>query len=457
MLFDDLSDSQEPIKKEEKTVPQKESKFDALKFEIQDDIPAGTRIKVIGVGGGGCNAVSRMFQEGISGVEFYLINTDRQALNASPVPNKLLIGQKVTSGLGAGSDPNIGREAALEDTERIIEIIEGADMIFVAAGMGGGTGTGAAPVVASLSKELNALTVAIVTKPFSFEGSRRMKAAEKGIADLTATVDTLIQIPNQKLITLMPKGTSLADSFKVANDVLKQAVTGIADIMNTPGLINRDFSDIRAIMSGMGHAMMGTATAKGENAAVEAAKKAIHCPMLNEDEMKGARGLLINVTGSSRITLDEVNEACTLISNAAQNDDVQVNFGLVIDERLGDEVCVTVIATGFGGEVKEEPQDVQSPSRVGYFQVPDTPVWVSEPIGAPAMSRVEPEPEPEPEPVAVTYPEPVPEREHEHVMATAASAVTSPTNGSHQLDEPSKVVDDIDVPAFLRRERRWFS
>jgi len=455
MLFDDLSDSQEPTKKEETPVPQKESKFDALKFEIQDDIPAGTRIKVIGVGGGGCNAVSRMFEEGIAGVEFYVINTDRQALNASPVPKKLLIGQKVTSGLGAGADPNIGREAALEDTERIIEIIEGADMVFVAAGMGGGTGTGAAPVVASLSKELNALTVAIVTKPFSFEGSRRMKAAEKGVADLTATVDTLIQIPNQKLITLMPKGTSLADSFKVANDVLKQAVTGIADIMNTPGLINRDFSDIRAIMSGMGHAMMGTARAKGENAAVEAAKKAIHCPMLSEDEMKGARGLLINVTGSSSISLDEVNEACTLISNAAQNEDVQVNFGLVIDESMGDEVCVTVIATGFGGvEVKEEVKEVQSPSRVGYFQAPDPPVWPAEPVMETPAARFEPEPEP----VVASYPEPSPEQEHEHVMATAASAGSvSATNGSHQLDEPSKVVDDLDVPAFLRRERRWFS
>jgi cell division protein FtsZ len=469
MLFDDLSDSQDHIEKEEKQqpMPQRESKFDALKFEIQDDVPAGTRIKVIGVGGGGCNAASRMYLEGIPGVEFYAINTDRQALNASPIPHKLLIGQKVTSGLGAGADPNIGREAALEDTERIIEIIDGADLVFVAAGMGGGTGTGASPVIASLAKEMNALTVAIITKPFAFEGPRRMKTAEKGVEDLTATVDTVIQIPNEKLISLMPKGTPLTESFKTADDVLKQAVMGMAEIMTTPGLINRDFSDIRAIMLGMGHAMMGTAIAKGENAAVEAARKAIHCPMLNEDEMKGARGILINITGSSKITLDEVNAACTLISKAAENDDVQVNFGLVIDDRMGDEVSVTVIATGFRRLAKDPPQEERSPSRVGYFQAPDTPVWESEPFfSTPSAtvdipeSRFEPEPEPElePEPLAAAYPEPAPEHEHEHVMATAASVSGNvPTNGSHQLDEPTKVVDDLDVPAFLRKERRWFS
>ncbi|MEJ7605105.1 MAG: cell division protein FtsZ [Bryobacteraceae bacterium] len=246
-----------------------------LKFEVQDEALPATRIKVIGVGGAGSNAVAQMMSEGVTGVEFHVINTDLQALQTSPVPNKLAIGRKVTSGLGAGSDPAIGRLAALEETEKIIEILEGADMIFVTAGMGGGTGTGAAPVVASLAKELNALTVAVVTKPFSFEGPRRSKQAEKGLADLASTVDTVITIPNDKLLSLVPKGTSFLQAFRVADDVLRQAVQGISDIITTPGIINRDFSDIRAIMLGMGYAMMGTATARGEGAAIEAARQAM--------------------------------------------------------------------------------------------------------------------------------------------------------------------------------------
>src|SRR5882724_6645583 len=269
--------------------------MDATKFIIQDDESLhGTKIKVIGVGGGGSNAVARMMNEGLTGVEFHIMNTDVQALNASPVPNKLVIGSKVTNGLGAGSDPGLGRQAALEDTERIIEVLEGADMVFVTAGLGGGTGTGAAPVVASLAKELNALTVAVVTKPFSFEGPRRMRQAERGLSELAGSCDTVISIPNDKLLEIVPRGTSFYESFRVADDVLRQAVQGIADIITTPGVINRDFSDIRAIMLGMGYAMMGTATARGDNAAIDAAKQAINCALLEEGGVKGARGILIN-------------------------------------------------------------------------------------------------------------------------------------------------------------------
>src|SRR5712671_5279398 len=321
--------------------------MNALKFAIQDEALHGTKIKVIGVGGGGSNAVARMMNEGLTGVEFHILNTDLQALEASPVPNKLAIGRKVTNGLGAGSDPAIGRLAALEDTERIIEILEGADMVFVTAGLGGGSGTGAAPVVAALAKELNALTVAVVTKPFSFEGPRRMKQAERGLADLAATVDTVISIPNDKILEIVPRGTSFYESFRVADDVLRQAVQGISDIITTPGVINRDFSDIRAIMLGMGYAMMGTATASGENASIEAARQAISSPLMEEGGVKGARGVLINITGSSRLSLHDVNEACSLIRAATSNEDAQINFGVVLNEALKDEVKITVIATGF--------------------------------------------------------------------------------------------------------------
>src|SRR5579884_1517554 len=238
--------------------------MEKLKFAIKDENPLGTRIKVIGVGGGGSNAVMRMMSEGLTGVEFHILNTDAQALNASTVPNKLPIGNKITGGLGAGSDSNVGRQAALEDTERIIEVLQGSDMVFVTAGLGGGTGTGAAPVVASLAKELGALTVAVVTRPFGFEGPRRRKQADQGLAELAGVVDTVITIPNDQLLDLVPKGTSFFEAFRVADDVLRQAVQGIADIITTPGIINRDFSDIRAIMNGMGYAMMGTALASGE-------------------------------------------------------------------------------------------------------------------------------------------------------------------------------------------------
>src|SRR5271165_7395172 len=293
--------------------------MDALKFTLQEETLLGTKIKVIGVGGGGSNAVARMMSEGLTGVEFHILNTDVQALQSSPVPNKLVIGSKITNGLGAGSDPALGRQAALEDTERIIEILEGADMVFVATGLGGGTGTGAAPVVASLAKELNALTVAVVTKPFKFEGSPRMKQADRGLAELAGACDTVISIPNAKLPGLVKKGASFQDAFRIADDILKQAVQGISDIISKPGLINRDFSDIRTIMLGMGYAMMGSASAKGERAAVEAAKAAINGPLMDDCGIVGARRVLANMTASSELSLDDFDAAYDLICNATEN------------------------------------------------------------------------------------------------------------------------------------------
>ncbi len=389
--------------------------MDTLKFAIQEESILGTRIKVVGVGGGGSNAVARMMAEGMTGVDFYILNTDTQALHASPVLKKLAIGPKVTSGLGAGSDPAVGRQAALEDTERIIEILQGADMVFVTAGLGGGTGTGAAPVVASLAKELNALTVAVVTKPFGFEGPRRMKQAERGLAELAATVDTVISIPNDRLLELVPPDTSFYEAFRVADDVLRQAVQGIADIITTPGLINRDFSDIRAIMLGMGYAMMGTAQARGSKAAVEAARQAISCPLMEEGGVKGARGLLINITASNKLSLHEVNEACSLIRKATEYDDVQLNFGVVVNDSMNDEVKITVIATGF--ERDNLPQIArQSAAAAAPHPLPPAPPPQPQPIAAAA--------EPEPEPVIT--------------------------------EEPLLPLDDLDVPAFLTRDRRYY-
>src|ERR1700730_7249739 len=334
--------------------------MDALKFSIQEEALLGTKIKVIGVGGGGSNAVARMMDEGLTGVEFHIINTDIQALNASSVPNKLAIGSKVTHGLGAGSDASVGRQAALEDTEKIIEILEGADMVFVTAGLGGGTGTGAAPVIASLAKVLDALTVAVVTMPFGFEGPRRMRLAEDGLSRLAGTVDTVIAIPNDRLLALVPRGTSFFEAFKVAGYLLRQAVQGISDIIVTPGLINRDFSDIRATMIGMGYAMMGTAVGRGEKAAVDAARQAISCPLLEDSRISGSRGILINITGSSRLGLHEVNEACSIIREAAECEDVQINFGVIMNESMADAVKITVIATGF------QPSSAHVPELRGH-------------------------------------------------------------------------------------------
>jgi cell division protein FtsZ len=338
--------------------------LNSLKYEMHEETRKGARIKVIGVGGAGSNAVARMMQEGLEGPEFHVLNTDAQALSISPVPSKIQIGAKLTQGLGAGSDPAVGRQAALEDTERILELLQGADMVFVTAGLGGGTGAGAAPVVASLAKELDALTVAVVTKPFLFEGGKRMRQAEKSLTELAACVDTLITIPNERLLAIVPRGTSFVEAFRVADDILRQAVQGISDIILTPGIINLDFSDIRATMLGMGHAMMGTAIARGENAVVEAARQAINCPLLEDTRIAGSRRVLINLTGSSNLGLHELNEACTIIREAAQCEDVHINLGVITNDGMGDAVKATVIATGFRVEESKKEEEFFTPREV---------------------------------------------------------------------------------------------
>jgi cell division protein FtsZ len=324
---------------------------DDLRIQYQDDVPQGARIKVIGVGGGGNNAVNRMIAAGVEGVEFISANTDVQALQVSNAPVKLQLGVKLTSGLGAGANPDVGRRAALEDSDKIIEALEGADMVFVTAGLGGGTGTGAAPVIASLASEMGALTVAVVTRPFAFEGKRRMQQAERGMQELLESVDTLIVIPNEKLLAVA-KDAGFFESFRIADDVLRQGVQGISDIITITGIINRDFADVKTTMAGMGYAVMGTAARGGENRAIEAAMAAMASPLLEDGAIDGARGILINITGSSNLKLSEVNEASTLIQNAA-HEDCNIIFGAVMDERMGDEVKITVIATGFKQDMPE--------------------------------------------------------------------------------------------------------
>lgn len=327
---------------------------------IDDDPPiTGARIKVIGVGGGGGNAVNRMIEAGIEGIEFLVANTDLQALKRSRAPIKIQLGGKLTKGLGAGADPHVGRDAALEDTEKIIEVLEGADMVFVTTGLGGGTGTGGAPIIASLATELNALTVAVVTKPFHFEGRRRMQQAEQGLRELRECVDTVITIPNERLLHTVERGVSLADSFKVADDVLRQAVQGISDLITVPGLINLDFADVKAIMAGMGLALMGVGRASGEHRAMEATQQAISSPLLEEATIEGAKGVLINITGGSDLTLYEVNEASSIIREAA-DEDANIIFGAVIDENLHDEMKITVIATGFDKESADSGRNARS-------------------------------------------------------------------------------------------------
>jgi len=371
--------------------------MDELKYELQEETRKGARIKVIRIGGGGSNAVGRMYEEGLDGVEFYIMNTDAQALTASKVPNKIQIGARVTDGLGAGSDPAIGRQAALEDTERILSILEGADLVFITAGLGGGTGAGAAPVVATLAKQLDALTIAIVTKPFTFEGGKRMRQAERSVNDLASSVDILTTIPNDRLLKIAPKGTSMAQAFRIADDVLRQAVQGISEIILTPGLINLDFSDIKAAISGMGHALIGNAVARGPNAAVEAARAAINSPLLEDTRIKGARQVLMNITGSGEIGLHELNEACSIIREAADCDDLQLNFGVIASEAMGDSVKVTVIATGFSKPEDKEVwearrESVSAPQPPSDFFADRMPEFASSPAPVPEPAPAAPSP-----------------------------------------------------------------
>ncbi len=304
-------------------------------FEIVEQVNLGARIKVIGIGGGGGNAVNTMISAKLTGVDFIVANTDAQAIEASRAQVKIQLGEKITKGLGAGANPEIGRRAALEDQERIRGFLSGADMIFITAGMGGGTGTGGAPIIAKLAREVGALTVGVVTKPFLFEGKKRMRQAEEGIHDLKESVDTLIVIPNQRLLSIAAKTTTMLEAFGKADDVLLQAVRGISDLIITPGLINLDFADIRTVMAEMGLALMGAASASGEHRAVEAAQKAISSPLLEDISIHGARGVLINITGGPDLSLHEVNEAATMIHEEA-HEDANIIFGAVIDERMND-------------------------------------------------------------------------------------------------------------------------
>ena len=384
-----------------------------MRIQYHDESVRGARIKVIGVGGGGGNAVNRMIQAGLEGVEFIAANTDVQALKLSQAPVKLQLGVRLTSGLGAGANPDVGRRAALEDSDKIIEALEGADMVFVTAGLGGGTGTGAAPVIASLASEMGILTVAVITRPFAFEGKRRLQQAERGLKELLESVDTMIVIPNEKLLAVA-KDAGFFESFRIADDVLRQGVQGISDIITIPGIINRDFADVKTTMAGMGHAVMGTAVRSGANRAIEAAQAAMASPLLEAGAIDGARGILINITGSSSLKLSEVNEASSLIQSSA-HEDANIIFGAVQDERMGDEVKITVIATGFRDQMPER--------RARMLSVEETPV-VSVPVMAPDNWMRESAP-------------------------AAAALVPAPPRFLSEDEEPPQDEKDAEEPAFF--------
>jgi cell division protein FtsZ len=476
---------------------------DEIRIQYNDDVARGAKIKVIGVGGGGGNAVNRMIAAKLEGVEFIVANTDVQALQLSQAPVKLQLGVKLTSGLGAGANPDVGRRAALEDSEKIIEALEGADMVFVTAGLGGGTGTGAAPVIASLASEMGALTVAVVTRPFSFEGKRRMQQAERGMEELLEGVDTMIVIPNEKLLAVA-KDAGFFESFRVADDVLLQGVQGISDIITIPGIINRDFADVKTTMAGMGYAVMGTAIRSGDNRAIAAAQAAMASPLLEAGAIDGARGILINISGSSSLRLSEVNVASTLIQNAA-HEDANIIFGAVLDESMGDEVKITVIATGFKqgliGRHKRSTSDalvprvsVQGQPSVARFASEEaveeelSPLFVSRkatpqpsserPVIKEAMREASPEPAPftlAPQPVLIEevpqpaqsapppmapavhidFDEPFEEEYARLIPSKPDPARENMSSGrgaeSAHRNEAEAHMENLDIPAFLRR------
>src|SRR5438093_4095202 len=394
----------------------------SIKFTLEEGPPNGAVIKVVGVGGGGGNAVNRMIAAQVEGVEFIVANTDLQALKMSNAAVKIQIGQKLTNGLGAGANPEVGRKAALEDTEKMIEVLEGADMVFVTAGLGGGTGTGAAPIIASLASEMGALTVAVITKPFAFEGKRRMQQAERGISELMDSVDTTIVIPNEKLLAVA-QDAGFFESFRVADDILRQGVQGISDIITIPGIINRDFADVKAIMAGMGYAVMGTATANGARRATDAAQKAIASPLLEAGAIDGARGILINITGSSSLKLAEVQEACRILQGAA-HEDANIIFGAVLDDKSKDTVKITVIATGFrDSDIRRRQQE----SRTGF---------------AASRDFFEPETESEPTPPRMVM---------EQAATQAAPADVVAVDAVRNAVVANFEKQDLDVPAFLRK------
>jgi cell division protein FtsZ len=406
-----------------------------LRLTLDEVTRAGARIKVVGVGGGGGNAVTRMVKAGLSGVEFIVANTDAQALRANPAPIKIQIGAKLTKGLGAGADPNVGRQAALEDTDNLIQALSGADMVFVTTGLGGGTGTGAAPVIASLATELGALTIAVVTRPFKFEGKKRQKAADAGLEALREAVDTVITIPNERLLSVIDRSTSMVDAFVTADDVLKQAIQGISDLILVPGLINLDFADVKTIMSGMGVAMMGTAMAEGHTRATDAANRAISSPLLEDASVDGARGVIINVTGGPDMSLMEVNEALTIIQEAA-HEDANIIFGAVVDPELHGRVKITVIATGFDVPMRAAGQTTQM----------STPVD----MGVYTQARPAPPPAMVLEPSAPNAPLTINRRPAMDVPVSRVLPKAVNQSVLHDLGDEG-MHSPLDVPAFLRR------
>jgi cell division protein FtsZ len=391
-----------------------------IRINYTDDSRNDARIKVIGIGGGGGNAVNRMIEAGMDGIEFIVANTDLQALRMSRAPMKIQLGVKLTNGLGAGANPEVGRKAALEDSDKIIEALEGADMVFVTTGLGGGTGTGAAPIIASLASEMGALTVAVVTKPFAFEGKRRMQQADRGVAELMDSVDTTIVIPNEKLLAVA-QDAGFFESFRVADDILRQGVQGISDIITIPGIINRDFADVKAIMARMGYAVMGTANANGSRRATEAAQKAIASPLLEAGAIDGARGILINITGSASLKLAEVQEACSIIQSAA-HEDANIIFGAVLDEKMKDAVKITVIATGF----KDEDRPRRRTESTGFTVNSGADDFDSEPA---------------PSPMVMESAQPAP--------AASAEVISLANMRSAMIANFEQA--DLDVPAFLRK------
>ncbi|MEW5849018.1 MAG: cell division protein FtsZ [Myxococcota bacterium] len=412
-------------------------------IQFEETTGQGAVIKVVGVGGGGCNAVKTMIAGGLEGVEFIVANTDIQALAAHPAPIKVQLGQNLTKGLGAGANPEIGRNAAMEDRDRIEELLQGSDMVFVTAGMGGGTGTGGAPVIAEIAREMGILTVGVVTKPFMFEGNRRRRQAEEGIASLKAAVDTLIIIPNQRLVSLAQPGTSILDSFKMADDVLLQAVQGISELITVHGMINVDFADVKTIMRDQGMALMGTGRGRGDKRALDAAHMAISSPLLEDISIDGATGILINITGGNSLTLVEVNAAASLIQEAA-DEDANIIFGAVIDENMGDEIKMTVIATGFE-KAQPKAKAVPPPLPVGiraenYTDIPTNirREWERAPVmtpppAAPPMGRTPPL-------------NAVPRAERQELVVERARpepmiSVLPPIEDA-----------ELDIPTFLRRE-----
>jgi cell division protein FtsZ len=417
-----------------------------VRIQFNEDPRTNAKIKVIGVGGGGGNAVNRMICAGVEGVEFVVANTDLQALQMSRAPVKIQLGTKLTNGLGAGANPEMGRRGALEDADKIIEALEGADMVFVTTGLGGGTGTGAAPIIASLASEMGALTVAVVTKPFAFEGRRRMAQAERGLAELIDSIDTTIVIPNEKLLAVA-QNAGFFESFRIADDILRQAVQGISDIITIPGIINRDFADVKTIMAGMGYAVMGTAVAKGERRATDAAQAAISSPLLEAGAIDGARGILINITGSSSLKLAEVNEASTIIQSAA-HEDANIIFGAVQDEKMKDDLKITVIATGFKNDVPARKDRTVNAAQAAISTARTASAYQVQ--AAAAVPRVV-------NGSSMNGSSNGSAVQHAAAHAVTPTRVVAPTRESPNLATMTEAIrtaveqDDLDVPAFIRK------